>query len=97
LRAELEAALDHADAARAVANPPDVEPVLRVGEAAAFLADAIFDRHLDVLEGDLPGRSSTTSSWARNSFTPGAFMSTMNAEMPPCEPFERSVAAISCV
>ena len=23
-------------------------------------------------------------------------MSTMKAEMPPCEPFERSVAAISC-
>ena len=33
---------------------PDVEPVLRVLEAVAFLADAIRDRHLDVLEGDLP-------------------------------------------
>ena len=43
------------------------------------------------------GRSSTTSSWARSSRTPGDFMSTMNAEMPPCEPFARSVAAISCV
>ena len=43
------------------------------------------------------GRSSTTSSCARSSFTPGDFMSTMKAEMPPREPFARSVAAISWV
>ena len=53
-RAELEAALDHADAARAVADAADVEPMLRVAEALALLADAVLDRHLDVLESDLP-------------------------------------------
>ena len=43
------------------------------------------------------GRSSITSSCGRSSRTPGAFMSTMKAEMPPREPLERSVAAINWV
>ncbi len=39
---------------RAMADAPDIEPVLRVGEALALLADPVLDRHLDVVEGDLP-------------------------------------------
>ena len=54
MRAELEAALDHAHAARAVPDSSDVQPMLRMAEAVAFLADAVFDRYPDVFEGDLP-------------------------------------------
>src|SRR6185369_10043404 len=54
LRAKLEAALDHADGASAVPYPSDVQPMLRVAEAVAFLADAVLDWHPDVLERDLP-------------------------------------------
>src|SRR5262249_16654682 len=42
-------------AARAVPDAADAEPMLRVAEAVAFLADAVFEGYLDVLEGDLPG------------------------------------------
>ena len=53
--AQLQAALHHADAARAVPDAPGADPVLGEPEPFALLADAVLHRDPHVLEGDLPG------------------------------------------
>ena len=37
-----------------MANAPNVEPMLSMPKSVAFLADAVLDRHFDILEGNLP-------------------------------------------
>ena len=54
-RAKLEAALHHAEAARAMADAAGIDPRLCVLETFALIADALPDRHPHVVEHDLPG------------------------------------------
>jgi hypothetical protein len=75
---------------------PDIEPVLRVLKPSPSSPMRFSTGTLTSLERDLPRPVVDHQLLRAHSLTPGDFMSTMKAEMPPCEPFERSVAAISC-